>query len=153
MLTRKQKENRRRYELKYPDRVRLSKLQWQQRNSNYGKEYVLKNRDKVAKYKKEYYSNRREEIRLSVIARKMKLFNSNINIYTKLYKEQNGCCKICNTSEANKRLIDALFIDHDHTTGNFRGLICHRCNAMLGYAKDNVGILEKAVEYLKQSRL
>lgn len=40
-------------------------------------------------------------------------------------------------------------VDHDHRTGEVRGLLCRRCNVMIGYAKDDVQILEGGIEYLK----
>jgi hypothetical protein len=43
----------------------------------------------------------------------------------------------------------ALEIDHDHQTGRVRGLLCHKCNTMLGMAADNPRWLQKAIEYLK----
>lgn len=42
-------------------------------------------------------------------------------------------------------------IDHCHTTGKIRGLLCTNCNNMLGKAKDNVEVLKKAISYLEQT--
>lgn len=46
--------------------------------------------------------------------------------YRMMYTAQEGKCKIC---AAHKR---TLCVDHCHTTGKVRGLLCHRCNLMLG---------------------
>lgn len=43
------------------------------------------------------------------------------------------------------------FYDHDHTTGKFRGWLCVRCNFMLGYSKDSIETLKKAIKYLKNN--
>ena len=57
-------------------------------------------------------------------------------------------CEICGEKcETRSR----LSIDHDHKTNQVRGFICLRCNMLLGYARDDVRILLKAVEYLKRS--
>jgi len=56
-----------------------------------------------------------------------------------------GTCEICSQS------IDTV-IDHDHSTGKTRGLICQSCNSVLGYSKDNTDILQKAIEYLNKYR-
>ena len=41
--------------------------------------------------------------------------------------------------------------DHCHKTGKVRGMLCYPCNAMLGYAKDNIETLQNAIEYLKKN--
>lgn len=55
-------------------------------------------------------------------------------------------CSICGKIEKNNK---ELHIDHNHDTGEFRGLLCHQCNCGLGYFKDNIEFLEKAIGYLK----
>jgi hypothetical protein len=51
-------------------------------------------------------------------------------------------CNIC--GEVKK-----LVVDHCHTTGQVRGLLCHQCNCVLGYAKDRFNVLLEAASYLK----
>lgn len=58
-----------------------------------------------------------------------------------MLKEQRGECAVC--SKANKRLV----IDHDHKTGQVRGLVCDSCNRSLA-ALDNAEWLERARIYL-----
>lgn len=67
--------------------------------------------------------------------------------YNTMFKEQKGCCKICGTHQSN--LKHSLHVDHCHTTGEVRGLLCSNCNAGLGMFKDNVTFLKNAIEYLK----
>jgi hypothetical protein len=43
-----------------------------------------------------------------------------------------------------------MYIDHNHTTGKVRGLLCCDCNLLLGYAKDDEKLLAKSIEYLKE---
>jgi hypothetical protein len=64
-----------------------------------------------------------------------------------MYEKQNGMCKICGTEPTTQR---GLHVDHCHTTGIVRGLLCHGCNVALGSMKDNPEILLKAVEYLRK---
>ena len=45
-----------------------------------------------------------------------------------------------------------MAIDHDHATGKVRGLICYNCNIGLGHFKDSIDTLERAIEYLKESK-
>ena len=65
--------------------------------------------------------------------------------YQAMIVAQNGRCSICH-------LEGILNIDHDHKTGQVRGLLCDKCNIMIGYAKENDITLEQAALYLKISR-
>ena len=42
-----------------------------------------------------------------------------------------------------------ICVDHNHTTGKIRGLLCHKCNSMLGYIKESPLTLQRAVAYLQ----
>lgn len=72
-----------------------------------------------------------------------------------LLKEQGDACLICKTKDPG---IKGWVIDHDHSCcGDInscnkcrRGILCSSCNTMLGFAKDNIGVLAKAVEYLEE---
>lgn len=59
--------------------------------------------------------------------------------------EQGGLCAIC-------RALPAKCIDHDHETGEIRGLLCPSCNTGLGYFKDDPTLLRSAIEYLARPR-
>lgn len=58
---------------------------------------------------------------------------------------QNGKCAICGASPNGK----VLFVDHCHSTGEVRGLLCHGCNSGLGYFRDSASIMALAITYLK----
>lgn len=60
--------------------------------------------------------------------------------------EQSGVCAICGNGNDGPR---QLSIDHDHQTGAIRALLCDRCNPMLGYARDNIAVLQAAIKYLE----
>lgn len=66
--------------------------------------------------------------------------------YDVMLEEQGGVCAVCGRSNGSKR----LFIDHDHATGEVRGLLCHACNITLGNVDDNEELLLLAVEYLRK---
>ena len=68
--------------------------------------------------------------------------------YDELFEKQNGVCAICGLPEIMKRLC----VDHNHRTGEVRGLLCSQCNILLGCANDNIETLEKAKEYLLQQK-
>jgi ERCC4-type nuclease len=67
--------------------------------------------------------------------------------YNRMFEAQEGTCAICKVhqSELKKR----LFVDHEHSSGKIRKLLCHHCNAMLGMARENTEILKEAIKYLE----
>lgn len=72
------------------------------------------------------------------------------SIYQELVEMQGGeLCLICGAGPAEKK---RLFIDHDHSTDEIRGLLCPRCNRLLGNAADSVEVLRKCIEYLERPR-
>lgn len=62
-------------------------------------------------------------------------------------KEQNYKCKICFDNFVSSKL---THVDHDHKTSVIRGILCLKCNLLLGYAKDDPQILRNAAEYLEK---
>ena len=49
--------------------------------------------------------------------------------------------------------VEPLYVDHCHKTNTLRDLLCHQCNSFLGHAKDNIEILQKAIDYLHKHML
>jgi hypothetical protein len=56
-------------------------------------------------------------------------------------------CEICNGEERRHK---HLVVDHNHDTGEVRGLLCSTCNSGLGLFKDNPDVLASAIIYLKE---
>jgi hypothetical protein len=69
--------------------------------------------------------------------------------YDFMCRYQNNCCAICSCDNPGKG-IKNWHIDHDHVTGAVRGLLCSRCNLMLGKANDNPYLLDAAADYLRK---
>lgn len=59
--------------------------------------------------------------------------------------QQGGVCAICKKVDPRGR---RLSVDHCHTTGQVRGLLCDRCNTLLGRVDDDRDILISAADYL-----
>jgi len=70
-------------------------------------------------------------------------YNLTLDDFARMQAAQDGKCKLC------LRTAYRLVVDHDHVTGNVRGLLCDTCNRMLGQAKDNQVTLLRAIQYLK----
>jgi hypothetical protein len=66
--------------------------------------------------------------------------------YAALLANQGGCCAICRSDA--KAIGETLAVDHDHVTGLVRGLLCAKCNRMLGCAIDRPEVLRAGADYL-----
>lgn len=76
-----------------------------------------------------------------------KKYSITLDDYKQILEKQNGVCGVCKQSEPSGRM---LAVDHDHETGKVRGLLCTRCNILLGYCKDDINILKNAIKYLQK---
>jgi len=72
------------------------------------------------------------------------------SIYDHVLLMQDGHCATCPATESGRKNDKYLIVDHDHETGEVRGLLCHHCNIMLGGAKDNISTLQNAIAYLSK---
>jgi hypothetical protein len=103
-----------------------------------------------AKHHKEFLYYRARRAHLSVN------FGISLQEYEALEAAQGGVCAICKKPE---EALDSrrpgfkrkLAVDHCHTTGKIRGLLCGCCNTGIGQLKDSVEILENAITYLKRN--
>ena len=121
------------------------------RRPGYTKEYYAKNRDKIRERNKAWRAANPEKMRAYKLKHRTGL---TLEEYDAMLEKQGGVCAICKNT-LPKRIkrggeVKLFCVDHDHKTGENRGLLCDDCNLMLGFAKDRVEILEAAIEYLKE---
>lgn len=104
-------------------------------------EIRLKNRAKRTAYNKTH----REETRNYRLRRKYGIDTETRN---EIIKEQKGKCPIC---DKFFNLIDPrdVHMDHNHKSNTLRGILCKDCNLLIGFAKEDIKILNKAIIYLK----
>jgi hypothetical protein len=69
---------------------------------------------------------------------------------SKLEEQDNECAICCTETPSGKGTY--FYVDHNHTTKLVRGLLCHNCNFVIGYARENINILNRAVQYLETWR-
>jgi hypothetical protein len=77
-----------------------------------------------------------------------KLYGLSVSEYEEMYNEAGGCCQVCGVkeSELNRRLA----VDHCHSTGKVRGLLCGKCNTALGQLDDDLNRISSLYSYLKE---
>lgn len=75
-------------------------------------------------------------------------YNISLEEYNSMFSYQEGKCAICDKHQSEFK--HRFCVDHDHITGQIRGLLCHTCNRALGLLKDNVDNLLRAIDYLKE---
>lgn len=97
--------------------------------------------------RKLYNRLNKNEIKSKQLTRK---YGITTDDYNRMVENQNNKCKICGTNEP--RGIGGWKVDHCHTTGKVRGLLCNNCNVGLGYFQDNIEYLEAAIQYLVDAR-
>ncbi len=69
--------------------------------------------------------------------------------FNNMLTEQDYKCKICEVMFDEKI---KTHVDHCHKRGHVRGILCSSCNMGLGFFKDEVSVLQKAIKYLKENR-
>lgn len=108
----------------------------------------------------EEYKTQREKYRKSVMSTdRYKLWSKTTHLrrtydltldeYNSICEAQGGKCGICVLPFVD----DDKCVDHCHKTGKIRGLVCHSCNKLLGFAYDDSNILQQAIAYLENNRL
>lgn len=132
------KQRRERYK-KDGDLLKGRVRDWQARNPERVRElqaaWTAANPDKIRTY------SRRSLLRS---------YGLNEASFESMLESQGGCCAICLADQAGGTH-NVWHIDHDHSAGEVRGLLCHRCNVGLGYFRDNPAALSAAIEYLARA--
>lgn len=101
------------------------------------REWALKNKDKVD-----------AKARSGHLRRK---FGLTVEQYNEMLSEQGGVCGICKCTLLSPRVKQKNFcVDHNHSTGAVRGILCDACNLILGNANDDVELLSKCIHYLEE---
>ena len=76
----------------------------------------------------------------------MELYGITSEEYQRVYEYQNGTCAICQRARGLRK---KLSVDHDHVSGEVRGLLCQKCNRdVLGHLRDDPNALYRAADYL-----
>ena len=156
------------YRLENKDKISEGGKEYRLKNKDKTKEYNiayrLKNKDKILEWHKDHYQKNKEKILKRIkeyrlknkdkISEKKKEYNLlkkyglSLSDYNSLLGEQNNVCKVCLVKPKKRK----LFVDHCHSTGEVRGLLCHKCNSALGFLQEDVDIMRNLIEYKLESK-
>ena len=94
--------------------------------------------------RKEDYRKNRDKYRSKELK---KNYGITLEEYNLMFAEQDGCCAICGTHQCSTG--KSLAVDHDHISGQIRGLLCANCNTALGKLNDDIETILRAADYLR----
>ncbi len=119
----------------------------------YNKEHYRKNRDKRLLYIKDYKEKGGEEYLRYARDIKYKInYGIGLKEFEELLDSQNGVCAICSKSQPEGKRQKYLSIDHNHTTGEIRGLLCTNCNSAIGFLNESIKLLKNTIKYLTKKK-
>lgn len=128
------------------EKRRISLKAWKLKNREkllqQGRASYKRNADKRRAYSRNFYRNNRQKELDRIRFRKYGISGDD---FRKLLKKQKGKCPICGRS-----LVKNPSVDHDHATGEIRGLICNLCNLAIGNAGDSPDRLRAMARYLEE---
>ena len=108
--------------------------------------------DSIRDHAARYHRNREAELlrkRGSLVVRDYnlrKLYSMTLVDFDQMLASQKGRCRICGTDKPGHK--GRFCVDHNHNTGEVRGILCHKCNTALGLLQDSPSLLQSARDYL-----
>ena len=130
-----------------------SEAEKRRKNSEQVKQWRLKNPERAKEIKDKSVARAKEKDPHIIRRRNLKNdFGLTLEQYDEMHKSQNGLCLICGNPETTMQRgkIIPLSVDHDHTTGAVRGLLCRSCNTGLGAFNDDADRIQVAIQYLER---
>jgi hypothetical protein len=102
------------------------------------------NKERALEYWERYRNrpDRKRAERNSYLKRK---YGITLKDFERMLEEQGGVCKVCKEQRPNEQ---TLHVDHDHETGEVRGLLCFRCNNAIGDLRDDPDLVQELHDYL-----
>lgn len=112
--------------------------------------YYFKNKNKLKEQEKQRYYTKQAIVKNTIYIAK---YSISLAEAVALLQKQENTCKICLTElSLDVGAENAGHVDHCHTTGKIRGILCSKCNTGLGLFRDNVNNLQSAINYLNDSK-
>lgn len=94
-----------------------------------------------------YQKHRSKRLRVARDVALKRKYGISLSEYESMAESQNGRCAICDSLPDKK----GLAVDHCHDSGRVRGLLCNKCNAALGFFRDDPERVGAAMAYLRRN--
>ena len=145
----------REWRLKNPDKVKATDKRWRNNHPDKtkaaDKKWKSNHSDKVKEIAATYHRKHREHILQHKRDGRFKKYGLTENAFYALLAGQGGACAICGTSTWGGQH-GVPIIDHDHESGDIRGLLCNTCNLAAGLLGDNPEKVQLLLTYLRDKR-
>ena len=123
-------------------------LAWNKKHSKkharHERKYRSENLIKMKINKKKYVTSNARSVKNSALKHH---YGIDIDQFELMKVQQNNSCAVCSKHETN--LTRSLCVDHSHSSGKVRSLLCASCNSVLGLIEENINTAKKIVKYLE----
>jgi hypothetical protein len=136
-------ENKIKYRRTHLEQIRKKDRERYARRLREHPEWAFEHREQTREWRAQYYREHSEQLREYQLYRRHGL---SFTMRAELLDAQGGVCALCGLPPNGKPLV----VDHCHATNEIRGLIHSKCNSVLGWAGDDVRLLDLAARYLRR---
>lgn len=135
-----------------PDDFFIQLEKERQRDRDRNKRWRINNPDKARAACRDYRANNLEKVRAEQRKRSKRhalkyKYGMTEEGFASLFTSQGNRCGVCETDDPGR---NGWCVDHCHDTKKVRGILCHPCNLVLGWVKDDADILQRAIDYLNK---
>lgn len=133
------------WRLKNPEKYRAWKERNREKLNAKRREWAAKNREKLRGQARTCYWKNPERSRMYARQhRRIREYGLSAEAFEQLWKSQGEVCASC--GQPAKR----PSVDHNHQTGGVRGVLCHNCNAALGFLTESVFKAQCLIRYIRR---
>lgn len=118
---------------------------WRLENPEKAKAAYTRSNQRRKEYQKTYYADRRGSYKEKSLLR---YHGITLSKFDQMVEKQNYQCKICK-DDLRELPLKNVHVDHSHSSGKIRGILCNKCNQGLGLFKDEIDRLRAAITYLE----
>jgi hypothetical protein len=145
----RRREQQRVYYQQNKGKFKARSAAWRQNNPEKYREaqkrHTDRNREQAIERSRAWYQSNKERASETNRLGKLKRYGLTMEQFTEMLTAQGGMCAICESQ------LTMPTVDHCHSTGRVRGILCRMCNAALGGFRDSPEILARAIHYVTSS--